>query len=64
MTVMIDDLFLRWCADNGYDADLYALECYTLSGDRERDFQAWMKGKSNEEALLLLSDVKKPGEAI
>jgi len=59
MKLMIDDLFLRWCADNNFDVDSYALEVYTRSGDREIDFQAWMSDKTDEEALLLLTDKPK-----
>jgi hypothetical protein len=52
----IESFFDDWCEEYGYEVNLFALECYTLSGDRERDFQRFMQGKSQEEALLLLED--------
>jgi hypothetical protein len=51
----ITDYFDEWMLEHGFDEnDQNCLFIYTISGDRERDFQKWMQGKTDEQAFLLI----------
>jgi hypothetical protein len=53
----ITDFFNDWMLENGFDEnDQNALTVYTWSGDREKDYQDWRKGLTDEEAFLQICD--------
>jgi hypothetical protein len=53
----ITDYFDEWMRIYGFDEnDQNILFVYTISGDREKHFQEWHKGLTDEEAFLQICD--------